>query len=77
MQEIKIIMQNFGQKTWKQETVAFLSSRASHFFFSFEMSFVDFLSLHPVCCPCGTKGLSAPACLPFPQFPEISVDISI
>lgn len=80
-------MQHFGRKTCKQQTfnyvelpcwtMAFLSSRSSNLFFSFEMLFTDFLSLHPVCCACSTKGLSAPAYLPSPQFPEISVHIFI
>lgn len=45
--------------------------------FPFEMLFTGFLSLHPVCCARSTKGLSAPAYLPSPQFPENSVDIFI
>lgn len=47
------------------------------FFSPFEMLFTDFLSLHPLCCAWRTKGLSAPAYLLSPQFPEISMDIFI
>lgn len=59
-------------------TMAFLPQRSSYFcFFPFEMLFTGFLSLHPVCCAHSTKALSAPAYLPSPQFPEISVDVFI
>lgn len=76
--EARAVSKRNNAEFWKDnmQTVAFLPSRPSHFFFfPFEMLFIDILSPHPACSPCRTKGLSAPACLPSPQFPELSVDI--
>lgn len=63
---------------WKEnlQTIAFLPSRPSHFFFfPLQCYLLTSYPPHPACSPCRTKGLSAPACLPSPQFPELSVDI--
>lgn len=83
--ELYAISKNHNAAFWKENVHTanlqwcwnVLYDYGSNFFFLFEMLFTDFLSLHPVCCACRTKGLSAPAYLPSPQFPEISVDVFI